>query len=95
MPFVEGETLDVRMRRKGLELWETLAIAAQVADALADAHAAGIIQMCEATADVDGVLDRFFRLAFVSVLSQNHRFNAGHIAVFVGRIGLQVTVNYV
>lgn len=43
MPYVEGETLDVRMKRKPLELTEALALAAQVADALADAHAQGII----------------------------------------------------
>ena len=43
MTYVEGETLDVRMKRKPLELSEALAIAAQVADALADAHAQGVI----------------------------------------------------
>ena len=43
MPYVEGETLDVRMKRKRLELSETLAIATQVADALAEAHSHGII----------------------------------------------------
>ena len=43
MPYVEGETLDRRMKRKPLELLEALAIATQVADALADAHAQGII----------------------------------------------------
>jgi eukaryotic-like serine/threonine-protein kinase len=34
MPYVEGETLDGRMRRKPLELTESLIFAAQVADAL-------------------------------------------------------------
>ncbi len=43
MPYVEGETLDVRMQRDRLELSEALAIAGQVADALAEAHAHGII----------------------------------------------------
>jgi serine/threonine protein kinase/Tfp pilus assembly protein PilF len=43
MAYVEGETLDVRMKRKPLELAESLAIATQVADALAEAHAHGII----------------------------------------------------
>ena len=43
MPYVEGETLDVRMQRKSLDLSQSLAIAAQVADALAEAHAHGII----------------------------------------------------
>jgi len=43
MPYVEGETLDLRIKRKSLELSESLAIAAQVADALAEAHTHGII----------------------------------------------------
>jgi eukaryotic-like serine/threonine-protein kinase len=43
MPYVEGETLDVRMKRKPLDVSESLAIASQVADALAEAHAQGII----------------------------------------------------
>ena len=43
MQYVEGETLDVRMKRKPLELSESLVIAAQVADALAEAHAHSII----------------------------------------------------
>jgi serine/threonine protein kinase/TolB-like protein/thioredoxin-like negative regulator of GroEL len=43
MPYVEGETLALLMRRKSLELSESLAIAAQVADALAEAHTHGII----------------------------------------------------
>ena len=34
MPYVAGETLDVRMKRKPLELSESVAIATQVADAL-------------------------------------------------------------
>src|SRR5262245_20175294 len=42
MPYVEGETLDIRMKRKRLELSQSLTIAAQVADALAEAHAHGI-----------------------------------------------------
>jgi eukaryotic-like serine/threonine-protein kinase len=43
MQYVEGETLDLRMKRKPLALSESLAIATQVADALAEAHAHGII----------------------------------------------------
>jgi eukaryotic-like serine/threonine-protein kinase len=43
MQYVEGETLDVRMKGKPLELSESLVIAAQVADALAEAHAHSII----------------------------------------------------
>src|SRR6266542_3530717 len=43
MQFVEGETLDIRMKRKPFALSESLAIGTQVADALAEAHAHGII----------------------------------------------------
>jgi serine/threonine protein kinase/formylglycine-generating enzyme required for sulfatase activity len=43
MQFVEGETLEARMKRNTLELSESLAIAIQVADALAEAHARGTI----------------------------------------------------
>ena len=43
MQYVEGETLDARMKRKPLELKESLTIATQVADALSEAHAHGII----------------------------------------------------
>src|SRR6266566_4585927 len=43
MQYVEGETLDSRMKRKPFDLSESLSIAAQVADALAEAHAHGII----------------------------------------------------
>src|SRR5207244_9256780 len=43
MQYVEGETLDFRIKRKPLDLSESLAISAQVADALAEAHAHGII----------------------------------------------------
>jgi len=43
MQYVEGETLDARMKRKPLDLAESLAISAQVADALAEAHAHGIM----------------------------------------------------
>jgi serine/threonine protein kinase/tetratricopeptide (TPR) repeat protein len=42
MPYIEGETLDVRMKRKPLGLSDSLTIATQVADALAEAHAHGI-----------------------------------------------------
>src|SRR6266480_4388273 len=43
MQYVEGETLDVRMKLKPLYFSESLSIASQVADALAEAHAHGII----------------------------------------------------
>ncbi|MEK6324038.1 MAG: protein kinase [Acidobacteriota bacterium] len=43
MQYVEGETLANRIQRKQLELRESLDIAVQVADALAEAHSRGII----------------------------------------------------
>ncbi len=43
MQYVEGETLASRMRSKALELGECLGIAAQLSDALAEAHSRGII----------------------------------------------------
>jgi serine/threonine protein kinase/Flp pilus assembly protein TadD len=43
MQYVEGETLDSRMKRKPIDLSESLSIATQAADALAEAHAHGII----------------------------------------------------
>jgi serine/threonine-protein kinase len=43
MQYIEGETLDVRIKRKPLDLLETLSIAVQVSDALAEAHAHAII----------------------------------------------------
>jgi serine/threonine protein kinase len=43
MQYVEGETLDSRMRKKALSLGESLSMGGQVADALAEAHAHGII----------------------------------------------------
>src|SRR5947208_11999390 len=43
MQHVEGETLDVRMKRKPLDLSESLSLASQLADALAEAHTHGII----------------------------------------------------
>ncbi|MEK6322716.1 MAG: protein kinase [Acidobacteriota bacterium] len=43
MQYVEGETLASRMRNKTLELGECFEIAAQIADALAEAHSRGII----------------------------------------------------
>jgi eukaryotic-like serine/threonine-protein kinase len=43
MQYVEGETLAARIERKPLELRDALHVAVQVADALADAHARGII----------------------------------------------------
>jgi serine/threonine protein kinase/dipeptidyl aminopeptidase/acylaminoacyl peptidase len=43
MQYLEGETLDLKLKRKPLELKESLALASQIADALAEAHAHGII----------------------------------------------------
>jgi serine/threonine-protein kinase len=43
MQYVEGETLDVKLKYKPLELKESLALAEQIADALAEAHSRGII----------------------------------------------------
>jgi eukaryotic-like serine/threonine-protein kinase len=43
MEYVPGKTLDQLIGRKGLRLNETLKYAVQIADALAQAHAAGII----------------------------------------------------
>jgi len=43
MQYIDGETLEVRMKRQLLELSEALAISIQVADALAEAHASGFI----------------------------------------------------
>jgi len=43
MQYIEGETLDAIIKKKTLDLLEVLSIAAQVADALAEAHAHGII----------------------------------------------------
>src|SRR5438552_18832332 len=43
MQHVEGETLDSRMKRKSLDLSESLSIVSQVADALAEAHAHGLV----------------------------------------------------
>jgi eukaryotic-like serine/threonine-protein kinase len=43
MQYVEGETLDARLRRSPLDLHEILASAVQIADALSEAHAQGIL----------------------------------------------------
>jgi len=43
LQYIEGETLAARLKRQLPDLREALAIAAQVADALAEAHAGGII----------------------------------------------------
>ena len=43
MPYLEGETLEVRLTHKPVELKESLTIASQIADALAEAHTHGII----------------------------------------------------
>jgi serine/threonine protein kinase len=42
MQYVEGETLASRMQEKPLTLQESLELAVQITDALAEAHAAGI-----------------------------------------------------
>lgn len=43
MQYVEGETVDAKMKGKPLDLSECLSISSQVADALAEAHSHGII----------------------------------------------------
>ena len=43
MQYVDGDTLDTRMKKTPLTLSETLSIANEVADALSEAHAHGII----------------------------------------------------
>jgi non-specific serine/threonine protein kinase len=43
MQFIEGETLDLKLKQKPLELKESLSLAEQIADALAEAHSHGII----------------------------------------------------
>ena len=43
MQFIDGETLDVRVKRAAVSADEAIAIAAEVADALAGAHAHGVI----------------------------------------------------
>lgn len=43
MQYLEGETLDLRIKRKPVELKEFLTIASQIADALTEAHTHGII----------------------------------------------------
>ena len=42
MPYVEGETLDLRMKQTRLGFSESLSIATQIADGLAEAHSGGI-----------------------------------------------------
>jgi TolB-like protein len=43
MPYLEGETLDTSINRRPVELSKALSIAVQIIDALAEAHAHGII----------------------------------------------------
>ncbi|HEX8263906.1 MAG TPA: protein kinase [Pyrinomonadaceae bacterium] len=43
MQYVEGETLEQRIKRKNLSIGEALTIALQIADALCEAHTRGII----------------------------------------------------
>ena len=43
MQYIEGETLDARLRRSPLEWHESRTIAVQIVDALSDAHANGIL----------------------------------------------------
>src|SRR5262245_8569987 len=43
MQYLEGETLDLRLKRRPVELHEALTIVSQIADALTEAHSHGII----------------------------------------------------
>jgi eukaryotic-like serine/threonine-protein kinase len=43
MQYVEGETLDARLRRSPLDWHESITVAIQMIDALSDAHAHGIL----------------------------------------------------
>ncbi len=43
MQYVEGESLDLRIKRATLELKDAITVASEVADALVEAHARGII----------------------------------------------------
>ncbi|MEO6222835.1 MAG: SUMF1/EgtB/PvdO family nonheme iron enzyme [Vicinamibacterales bacterium] len=43
MQYLEGESLDLRLKRASLDVKEAITIAAEVADALAEAHSRGII----------------------------------------------------
>ena len=43
MQYIEGETLDARLRRSPLDWHESLALAIQIIDAVSDAHAHGIL----------------------------------------------------
>jgi serine/threonine-protein kinase len=43
MEYIEGQTLDALIKRKGLKLNEALRCGTQIADALAKAHSAGIV----------------------------------------------------
>src|SRR5438552_4123303 len=43
MQYVEGETLDIRAKRKPLDLSESISIGMEIAEALAEAHAHGIV----------------------------------------------------
>jgi non-specific serine/threonine protein kinase len=43
MQYIEGETLDARLRRSPLDLNEILASAVQIVDAVSEAHAQGIL----------------------------------------------------
>src|SRR5688572_12807750 len=43
MQYLEGETLDVRLKRGALPIRETLVVAIQIADALDKAHRSGIV----------------------------------------------------
>ena len=43
MQYVDGETLETRLRRHSLDIHEALSIAVQIADALSEAHSHGIL----------------------------------------------------
>ncbi len=61
MEWLSGEDLSTRLARSGLTVWESVALAARVAEALASAHGRGIVHRDMKPSNiflVDGLIDR-------------------------------------